>query len=291
MSATVSKLCSSSDGTLIYAEASGNPTNPSVVFAHGFALSGIVFDKLFSDPRMLDKFYLDTVRCARPWAEWKALLRQQNMHLLCMPPISPGSRKSSLLDKPVFVGWSAGAAIASDICSHISPVPISGVVAMSGPLAVNTAAKTLKPKLRQLISGFLSSDAGTSLNTRIEFVDALFTNPGEVSFSVKAAWIGSTVLQSREIIAARLAGHKSEQTKLAELGAEGFPAMMLYGTEDQFQDGSIGAAEARPYFTNLEVVAIEGGSHTVFYDSFEETVSHLLRFCLRISGQRAGPKY
>ncbi|KAJ7721456.1 Alpha/Beta hydrolase protein [Mycena metata] len=195
------------------------------------------------------------------------------------------------LNKPVFVGWSSGAVIASDICSHISPVPLSGVFAMSGPLAVKTAGKTLKPKLRQLISGFLSTDAQTSLNARVEFVDTLFTNPNEVPFPVKAAWIGSTVLQSREIITARLAGHKSEQTKLVELGAEGFPAMMLYGTEEQFQDGSIGAAEARPYFTNLEVVVIEGGSHTVFYDSFEETVGHLLRFCLRVSDQRAGPKF
>jgi pimeloyl-ACP methyl ester carboxylesterase len=58
MPASVSTLCLSSDGTPIYAEASGNPANPSVVFAYGFALSGIVFDKLFSDPRMLEKLYL-----------------------------------------------------------------------------------------------------------------------------------------------------------------------------------------------------------------------------------------
>ncbi|KAJ7817246.1 hypothetical protein B0H14DRAFT_2374140 [Mycena olivaceomarginata] len=58
MPAAVLKLLLSSDGTPIYAEASGNPANPSVVFAHGFALSGIVFDKLFSDPRMLEKLYL-----------------------------------------------------------------------------------------------------------------------------------------------------------------------------------------------------------------------------------------
>jgi pimeloyl-ACP methyl ester carboxylesterase len=58
MTQLTSKLCPSSDGTIIYAEAVGNPTNPSVVFVHGFALSGIVFDKLFADARMIDKLYL-----------------------------------------------------------------------------------------------------------------------------------------------------------------------------------------------------------------------------------------
>ncbi|KAJ7721466.1 alpha/beta-hydrolase [Mycena metata] len=289
MSATVSKLCSSSDGTLIYAEASGNSTNPSVVFAHGFALSGIVFDKLFSDPRLLGKFYLVRYDVRGHGRSGKPTAAEGYASSLYAADFAAVAKEFAL-DKPIFVGWSAAAVIASDICSHISPVPISGAVAMGGPLAVKNAAKTLKPLLLQLTSSLLSSDATTALKTRIEFVDALFTDPGEVSFSDKAAWIGSAVLQSPEITAAILAGHKPEQTKLVELGAEGFPAMMLYGTEDQFQDGSIGAAEARLYFTDLEVVAIEGGSHTVFYDSFEETVGHLLRFCLRIRDQRAGPK-
>ncbi|KAJ7033427.1 hypothetical protein C8F04DRAFT_957693 [Mycena alexandri] len=104
MSTTVSKPCSSSDGTLIYAEASGNLTNPSVVFAHGFALRGIVFDKLFSDPRMLDKFYLvrydvrGNGRSGRPTAaaEYASSLYAADFSAVA---------KEFSLDKPVFVGW------------------------------------------------------------------------------------------------------------------------------------------------------------------------------------------
>jgi hypothetical protein len=48
----------SSDGTDIFATAAGKPQNPSLIFSHGFALSGVVFDNLFQDKRLLDHFYL-----------------------------------------------------------------------------------------------------------------------------------------------------------------------------------------------------------------------------------------
>jgi pimeloyl-ACP methyl ester carboxylesterase len=136
-----------------------------------------------------------------------------------------------------------------------------------------------------MLPKFCSSDAATALNTRVEFIDAVFADPSNVPFAVKTAWIGSTVLQTPELTAAIRSGHKPDQSKLVELGAQGFPAMILYGTDDQIQDGRVVTAEARPYFTNLEVVPIQGGSHSVFYDNLDETVNHILSFCLRVNGQ------
>ena len=43
----VTKVLHSADGTPIYAEAVGDSTKPSVIFVHGFALSGIAFDGIF----------------------------------------------------------------------------------------------------------------------------------------------------------------------------------------------------------------------------------------------------
>jgi hypothetical protein len=42
----------------------------------------------------------------------------------------------------------------------------------------------------------------------------------------------------------------------------------------------VAAVEAQPYFPDLEVAAIEGGSHSVFYVNLDETVGHILAFCL-----------
>ncbi|KAJ7821535.1 hypothetical protein B0H14DRAFT_3146683 [Mycena olivaceomarginata] len=263
----------------IYAEASGNPANPSVVFAHGFALSGIVFDKLFSNPRMLEKLYLlSKIRCMRPRAKREAELRRRSRRdsayaCVCwmQHPVNPESHITLII---------------SNICSHISPVPLVGAIALGGPLCVATAAKTLKPKLLELLRKFVSPDAATALETRVEFIDACFADPENVPFADKAAWIGSTVLQPPAVTAAISVGHKPDQTELVALGAQGFPAMVLYGTEDQIQDGAVAAAEARPYFTDLEVAVIEGGSHSVFYDNLDETVGHILAFFLRINGQK-----
>ncbi|KAF7362468.1 AB hydrolase-1 domain-containing protein [Mycena venus] len=290
MSAPVSKLCPSSDGTIIYAEAAGNPVNPSVVFAHGFALSGIVFDKLFADTRMLEKLYLVRYDVRGHGRSGKPVVADGYASSLYAADFSAVAKEFSL-NKPVFVGWSSGvdavvALITCDICSHISPVPLTGAIAMTGPLVAATAVKAMKPKGLEFLPKFYSSDAVTALNTRVEFIDALFADPDNVPFAVKAAWIGSTVLQNPEVTTAINAGHKPDGTKLVELGAKGFPAMVLFGTEDELTDGGVFAAEARPYFTDLEVAAIEGGRHSVFYDNVDETVRHILSFCLRVNGKR-----
>jgi pimeloyl-ACP methyl ester carboxylesterase len=57
-SAVASKFVSSSDGSRIYAEAVGNPSNPAIVFVAGFTMSSIVFEKQFEDEALLSKLYM-----------------------------------------------------------------------------------------------------------------------------------------------------------------------------------------------------------------------------------------
>jgi pimeloyl-ACP methyl ester carboxylesterase len=47
----------SADGTKIFAEAIGNPSNPVVVFVHGFSSSGLVFEKQFANSMMQENLY------------------------------------------------------------------------------------------------------------------------------------------------------------------------------------------------------------------------------------------
>lgn len=48
----------SADGTEIYADATGNPSNPCIVFIHGLALSGAVWNDIFASPKYSKDFYL-----------------------------------------------------------------------------------------------------------------------------------------------------------------------------------------------------------------------------------------
>ena len=54
----IAKCLTSADGTAIYAEAVGDPTNPHIVFLHGFWLASVVWDCIFHNPRYADQFYL-----------------------------------------------------------------------------------------------------------------------------------------------------------------------------------------------------------------------------------------
>ena len=48
----------SADGTKLYADAVGDPSKPSIVFIHGFALSASVFDSIFLEKSDTNEFYL-----------------------------------------------------------------------------------------------------------------------------------------------------------------------------------------------------------------------------------------
>lgn len=61
-----SKVLHSADGTPIYAEAVGDPTKPSVVFVHGFGLSGIAFDGIFGDEEEGKEKWINEVYLVSP---------------------------------------------------------------------------------------------------------------------------------------------------------------------------------------------------------------------------------
>jgi hypothetical protein len=58
MTNITSQLVTSSDGAIIYAEATGNAKKPPVIFVTGYTQSGIVFDKQFEDAEMCSELYL-----------------------------------------------------------------------------------------------------------------------------------------------------------------------------------------------------------------------------------------
>ena len=55
------KLVSSKDGTLICADAAGNPKNPGIVFLHGLSLNATCFNDAFANANILKQFYLVSV--------------------------------------------------------------------------------------------------------------------------------------------------------------------------------------------------------------------------------------
>lgn len=57
-STSSAEIVLSADGTEIYADATGNPSNPSIVFIHGLGLSGAVWNDIFATQKYSRDFYL-----------------------------------------------------------------------------------------------------------------------------------------------------------------------------------------------------------------------------------------
>lgn len=98
------------DGTRIYAEALGSPSNPPLLWIHGDSFSGLVFDKQFADPRLADSYYMVRMdlrgmgRSAKPANE---------SDVNSWTPDKQASDVQTVIDgfglhKPVLLGWSYG---------------------------------------------------------------------------------------------------------------------------------------------------------------------------------------
>ncbi|KAL0959908.1 hypothetical protein HGRIS_011573 [Hohenbuehelia grisea] len=101
----VIKTVTSADGTHIYADAIGNPAKQSIVFVHGFALSGVVFDRLFTNQDLLNNFYLVRYDMRGHGRSDKPASADAHVSARYAEDFSAVSKAFSL-DKPLFVGWS-----------------------------------------------------------------------------------------------------------------------------------------------------------------------------------------
>ncbi|KAH7922204.1 alpha/beta-hydrolase [Leucogyrophana mollusca] len=273
----VSRLLKSSDDTTIYAEAIGDPKKQSVVFVHGLGSSGEVYDSLFRDERLLGQLYL--------------VRYDMRGHGRSGKPTDPASYSSSLyaadfavvvaayeLKQPVHFGWSLGASVVADICAHVHPLPISGVVYVSALPHLGDILQAIgTPAVFAMLPGLLSEDADVSRQTRKAFVESMFSNPENVPADLKQSWLDCLSLLTPQLANLALTRGQDAQP-LFEAGKNGLPLLVIGGTADSQVKNLIVAEKMKPYFKDLETCIIEGAGHAVFYDNQEEVVTALLSF-------------
>lgn len=96
-------------------------------------------------------------------------------------------------------------------------------------------------------------------------------------------WLGMTALQTADI-SAFLFSKEQDSTQIFDLGKKGLvPLLVIGGTEDKFCKSDVVAQEMKLHFRDIDVVLLEGGSHTIFYEKQEETVRAFIKFASRIT--------
>ncbi|KZT03132.1 alpha/beta-hydrolase [Laetiporus sulphureus 93-53] len=257
------KIVQSSDGTSIYAEAVGNAQKPCIIFVHGLNLSAAAFDSLFKESRLLDIFYLES-----------PVRYDMRGHGRSGMPSNPESYISSLfaddyaaiirafnIKNVVHVGWSYGCTVAADVCAHLEPNPIVGIIYMAALPYVGTIMQRVgTPTVLGFLPGLMNTtDVALNGRTKVAFIDSLFTYPDKADCNVKTSWIGQATLQPPDV-ANSILTREQDPTKLFEAGRDGLPMLILNGTADKQVFGDVVVQEMSPYFKDLEVHMVENGA-------------------------------
>ncbi|KAK2466552.1 hypothetical protein APHAL10511_001414 [Amanita phalloides] len=200
MSAPTDAYVSSPDGTRIYAQALGDPSNPPIVFIHGFSLSSVIFDPIFDDPKWVERLYLiryDTRghgQSDKPiedefWtsdriaSDFDAVMQRFNV---C---------------RPYVLGWSLGATHLVDILSHHPPSYLRGLLNVNGcphtgsilPRSITTtAAAAISPLLHP-------SDAEEFQSGALAFVEMLCNPDHPLPLALRRACLADIMLQPRAV--------------------------------------------------------------------------------------------
>ncbi|KAK0461548.1 Alpha/Beta hydrolase protein [Armillaria novae-zelandiae] len=283
---SAAQLVPSKDGALIYADAAGDPTKPCLVFVHGLALSGAVFDELFTNPKLIQNFYLVRYdmrghgRSAMPESldDYSSKIYAEDFKAVA---------QAFKIEKPIFIGWSLGGTIVCDIAAHLPKDTLAGVVYLAtlpfiGPIMDRVGT----PLVLSFLPGlFNTDDVNLSAKTAIDFVDSLFADAKNVSFSFKTSCLGTALLQSPKACS-NVLSRPQDPEKLYELAKEGLPMLALSGTADQQVQGDVVVEEMRPYYKNMDVHAVEGGSHALFYDNEAEVVESISTFASKVFASR-----
>ncbi|KAF9490467.1 alpha/beta-hydrolase [Pleurotus eryngii] len=306
--ATTSKIVTSADGTKIYADATGDPKKQSIVFVHGFALSGVVFDRFFANKRLAN-YYLVRYdmrghgRSDKPaTADAHTSIRYSQDFTAVMNGFG--------LKKPIFVGWyvppsaihktplltldsqeSCGqpsylAAIITDIVANNDVLPIAGAVALDGSPGINAdiIPTIASPFLLNTLPAFNGNDDVTAaLATRQSFVDGLFKDPAKVDFSIKAQYLGQTVVQP-PAVSALVSMRPQDPTKLFAAGDAGkLPLQVLFGTSDRMVVADGVVSTFAPHFGNKLYVSKVDGGHALFDDNPEGMIDQLTWFVQKVT--------
>ncbi|KAJ8515650.1 hypothetical protein ONZ45_g6952 [Pleurotus djamor] len=288
-SGTTVKILTSTDGTKIYADATGNPMKQSIVFVHGGLLSGIVYDRLFEHPRLKNDFYLvryDMRNFGRSDKPTQPEAYTQELMAADFDTVVKGFN----LKKPVFVGWSLSAAIIADIAHAFNPLPILGAITIGGGPAYG-------PELAPLFVGpngnagdfFQNTNVTDAILVHQHWVNNLFLHPSKIPFSVRMQYIGQTFLQIPDTLGLLTPWREQSRARLEEVGRSGELKMkMLFGKDDQNVKPQPIVDFFRPLIKKLEYVQIEGG-HAVFEDNESGTVDEIVKFVKRVSSKVSKP--
>ncbi|KAJ7510532.1 alpha/beta-hydrolase [Mycena galericulata] len=284
MTKSTVKILHSTDGTKIFAEATGDPKNLHLVLLSGLSLSGAVFDEMCRDQRLLETLYV--------------VRYDIRGHGRSGKPNTPEAYESKRfaddfktvtdafgLKKPVLTGWSMGAAVATDVVTHLPPETLSGVIYLAGVPDTSIVGDMAAPPLITALPALVSKDNVPAYQAAAEvFVNGLFADPETVPYAVRCLHLGHSL--APDIMGLSLS-RPMDINSLWRAGEEGLPLLLVQGTLDGHREGSVKGIEEvmKPHFKNYQMIWLEGRGHALHYECPNEIVDILINFIQKVGGK------
>ncbi|KAF9016189.1 alpha/beta-hydrolase [Hymenopellis radicata] len=258
------RMLTSADGTLIYADAIGDPTNQLLS-------SYTAFDAIFDDPKWSESLYL--IRHARPRAErdatdasaWESRRLAEDFDAVV---------DAFGLAKPFVLAWSLGGTHLVDILSLHPGSYLSGVIHLAGvpymasvPIAGTPLARSCLAPLAQ------TTDVVAYQEAAIKFAKGCA--PG-ASWNVITQVLGQMMMLP-PAVTQRVIARTQDEKGFLKAGAEGLPFLSVGGDEDILIDWKA-AAPLMDGFTNKKFVEIkgEGADHIPWLTRSDEMRGHIV---------------
>ncbi|KAI0320009.1 Alpha/Beta hydrolase protein [Amylostereum chailletii] len=278
---SVQKILKSSDGMEIFAEATGDPSNPHVVLLHGLSYSGAIFDDFCEREDVLTSLYVV-----------RADIRG---HGRSGKPVTPEGHLSHLyaddykavidaygLRAPVHAGWSLGGFIATDISAHLGADALSGIFYLSSLACFDDLPKGgLTPRLVDIFAR--AKNPVLVPQALVELFDACFTSDivKPVPYHMRCLWLGMGAAQP-QVCRAFATTREQDSEPLWTAIKEGMPVCLCYGTSDANIFPRYLEDQLREIGANVEVVTIPGGGHTPTWDDPDKVAEALIGFARRV---------
>ncbi|KAJ7027546.1 Alpha/Beta hydrolase protein [Mycena alexandri] len=274
------RILKSADGTDVYAEALGDSSNPAVVFIHGFSMSSMAFNAIFSDPQWIANVYLVRYdvrghgKSGKPAdeASWASQRLAEDFDAVV---------EAFKLNKPFVLGWSLGATIIADILSFRPPTYISGVIYVAAlPYMGPTLGKVGTPACLVTLAPLMqTANVDDYQQAAIAFADLTHTS---LPYDFYLACLGNSLVQPRGITV-RLLSRTQDNSGLLNAGRKyGLPLLSVHGTKDRIivRDAVLDAIEG---WKNLKVLDIEDAEHFVWLSKPDAFRTELLEWIAHIS--------
>ncbi|KAJ6508937.1 alpha/beta-hydrolase [Mycena sanguinolenta] len=277
------KHLQSTDGTSIFAEATGDPGNLPLVLLSGLSLSGCVFDDMCADQRLLDSLYIVRYDVRGHGRSGKPSTQEAYESKLFAEDFKTVMDAFGL-KRPVLAGWSLGAAVATDVVTHLPSDTLSGAIYLSGMPATSIAGEMAPPALLAVLPGLISNESVSAYQAATAvFNERLFSHPDAVSYATKCLHLGHSL--TPQIMGFSLA-RSMNIDKLWEAGQAGLPLLAVQGTKDAHREGSTRNVDEimRPHFKNYEMVWLEGRGHALHAECPNEIVEILITFAKKVRG-------